>query len=183
LDIRPPSDSDGESSDGGEYLPDNDEEEEDAFPDTDGFASESGDPMAEDIDLEGYNSWSGSYNAHDVQDDMDWETDYTSDPQSDPMTDVSESDFAGEETHIPILSKPFDVQFCDQKTKFLLPCRPMQIQRKTGPLMLWMTRWNRSSFEYVHRALISHTITIRCSGWEAESCQHNLNMYTINFPR
>jgi hypothetical protein len=97
LDIRPPSDSDDESSDGGEYLPD-DDDEEDAFPDTDGFASESGDPMAEDIDLEGYTSWSGSYNAHDVQDDMDWETDFTSDPQSDSMTDVSESDFAGEET-------------------------------------------------------------------------------------
>ncbi|KAF5369857.1 hypothetical protein D9758_001097 [Tetrapyrgos nigripes] len=61
LDIRPPSDSDGESSDGGEYIPmDDDDEEEDSFTlDTDGFteASDFDVEVVEDIDIGLYQNW------------------------------------------------------------------------------------------------------------------------------
>ncbi|THV08608.1 hypothetical protein K435DRAFT_833028 [Dendrothele bispora CBS 962.96] len=78
LDIRPPSDSDGESSDGGEYVPmDDDEEEEDSFTlDTDGFTegSDFDVEVVEDIDIGMYQDW------REPDDDMgdassDWLTD------------------------------------------------------------------------------------------------------------
>ncbi|KAG6919396.1 hypothetical protein DXG01_006279 [Tephrocybe rancida] len=66
-DIRPPSESDDESSDGGEYIPEDDyEDEDDGFMDTDGFSDGFGyttDDMADgrdwdegdnrDLDMEG----------------------------------------------------------------------------------------------------------------------------------
>lgn len=51
LDIKPPSDSDDESSDGGEYLPDEDEDDEDLFLlETDGFTDE-GELDVDEMDL------------------------------------------------------------------------------------------------------------------------------------
>jgi len=62
LDIHPPSESDDESSDGGEYLPnDEDEDEEDTFLDTDGFTDLDAeeefdvDEMDLDVDLDLWN--------------------------------------------------------------------------------------------------------------------------------
>ncbi|KAG6817449.1 hypothetical protein H0H87_008617 [Tephrocybe sp. NHM501043] len=58
LDIRPPSDSDDESSDGGEYIPGEDfiDEDDDGFMDTDGFSDGFGyttDEMTDAQDWEG----------------------------------------------------------------------------------------------------------------------------------
>jgi len=67
LDIRPPSDSDDESSDGGEWIPDEHEEDEDedAFLDTDDF-SETGEFDAEQMELDLEDIW-------DMEDnEMDW---------------------------------------------------------------------------------------------------------------
>ncbi|KII94821.1 hypothetical protein PLICRDRAFT_193049 [Plicaturopsis crispa FD-325 SS-3] len=63
LDIRPPSESDGESSDGGEYMPgdddeddEEDEEEDDGFLDTDGFDVDEMD-MEFDDEMDGGGAW------------------------------------------------------------------------------------------------------------------------------
>jgi len=58
LDIRLPSESDDESSDGGEYIPDDDfDDEEDGFIDTsDGF-SDAFDYLAEDMDTDVGDEW------------------------------------------------------------------------------------------------------------------------------
>ncbi len=59
MNIRPPSDSDGESSDGGEYIPneeDEEEEEEDSYLlDTDGVTEP--DAEMEELDLSVYQNW------------------------------------------------------------------------------------------------------------------------------
>ncbi|KAJ7591115.1 hypothetical protein C8J56DRAFT_1047334 [Mycena floridula] len=62
LDIRPKSESDDESSDGGEYIPEEDDEEE-GFADTDGFTSE-----MEQGDMSIDQEWEGT----DFGEDMDW---------------------------------------------------------------------------------------------------------------
>ncbi|KAF8165389.1 hypothetical protein B0H34DRAFT_236423 [Crassisporium funariophilum] len=59
LNILPPSESDDESSDGGEYIPnplDFDEEDEDVFPESDGF-SEADDFAVEEMDLDFDEIW------------------------------------------------------------------------------------------------------------------------------
>ncbi|KAF5387818.1 hypothetical protein D9615_000370 [Tricholomella constricta] len=60
LDIRPPSESDEESSDGGEYIPDERDEEfedeDDGFIDTDGF-SDAVDYLAEDMETDAATEW------------------------------------------------------------------------------------------------------------------------------
>jgi hypothetical protein len=62
LDIHPPSESDDESSDGGEYVPndEDEDEEEDTFLDTDGFTDADAeefevDEMDLDVDLDLWN--------------------------------------------------------------------------------------------------------------------------------
>ncbi|KAJ4466498.1 hypothetical protein J3R30DRAFT_3586891 [Lentinula aciculospora] len=59
LNIRPPSDSDGESSDGGEYLPNEEDEEEDSYMlDTDYFDdADEFDFEMEEVDLDMYRNW------------------------------------------------------------------------------------------------------------------------------
>lgn len=77
MDVTPPSESDDESSDGGEYVPHSDdfEDEDDGFLDTDGFTDADGEDyaeytvyddvplyeagMGEDLDMEndGYGEW------------------------------------------------------------------------------------------------------------------------------
>ncbi|KAF9462598.1 hypothetical protein BDZ94DRAFT_1260799 [Collybia nuda] len=70
LDIRPPSESDDESSDGGEYIPNEQEDEfdddDDVFIDTDGFSDAADYPM----ELE-YNAWEdgGHGSGTDVEDE------------------------------------------------------------------------------------------------------------------
>ncbi|KAL0950043.1 hypothetical protein HGRIS_010051 [Hohenbuehelia grisea] len=64
LDVRPPSDSDDESSDGGEYIPEDEDEDEDIFLDTDGFSED----MDYDVEME----WDdGDIWEHEVQRDLD----------------------------------------------------------------------------------------------------------------
>lgn len=68
--IRPPSDSDGESSDGGEYIPnDEEDDEEDSYlVDTDGFTeADEFDVEMGEVDLDVYQSWQPS----DIDDAVD----------------------------------------------------------------------------------------------------------------
>jgi hypothetical protein len=61
MDVTPPSDSDGESSDGGEYMPPSDdfEDEEDGFFDTDGFTDHDVEDYAYDDDIPLYEAGVG----------------------------------------------------------------------------------------------------------------------------
>lgn len=89
LDIRPPSDSDDESSDGGEWIPDEHEEEEDddAFLDTDGF-TEAGEFDVEQMELDLEDIW-------DLEDnDMDWGL---TDGESEPFSEGDMSSNSPEE--------------------------------------------------------------------------------------
>jgi hypothetical protein len=75
LDIRPPSESDDESSDGGEYLPDEhdddvDDVDEEAFIATDEF-SDAAEYEAEEMDLDLGNEW--DHEAQEIDDDgLEW---------------------------------------------------------------------------------------------------------------
>ncbi|KAL0577725.1 hypothetical protein V5O48_004274 [Marasmius crinis-equi] len=76
LDIRTPSDSDDESSDGGEYLPnpDEDEDEESLYNydiDTDPLTD--ADMEVEEMDLDVYNAWEREMDA--LEEDIDIDTD------------------------------------------------------------------------------------------------------------
>lgn len=97
LDIRPPSDSDNESSDGGEYLPAEDEDDEDEEDiDHDGFTSEPEEFDVEGMDWETYRSLPIPPRDFSEQDSeiMDWgltDDESESDPQSEGF-DASDSD-------------------------------------------------------------------------------------------
>jgi hypothetical protein len=73
LDISPPSESDGESSDGGEYVPntEEDDEEDSFYIDTDGFTDAEG-FESEGMDLDDFEAWEEScIDAEDVEFDTD----------------------------------------------------------------------------------------------------------------
>ncbi|KAK7049567.1 hypothetical protein VNI00_005598 [Paramarasmius palmivorus] len=73
LDISPPSESDGESSDGGEYVPntEDDDEEDSFYIDTDGFTDAEG-FESEGMDLDDFEAWEeGCIDAEDVEFDTD----------------------------------------------------------------------------------------------------------------
>jgi hypothetical protein len=64
LDIQPPSESDDESSDGGEYIPNDEDDEDDGFFDTDGFTDDSvGEFEVGEMDVDAFDEmWDeGSY--------------------------------------------------------------------------------------------------------------------------
>ncbi|KAF9075883.1 hypothetical protein BDP27DRAFT_1314667 [Rhodocollybia butyracea] len=71
LDVRPPSDSDGESSDGGEYIPnDDDDDEEDLYMvDTDGFTDPGELDVEMVVDLDVYQTWEPSEVGDELFDD------------------------------------------------------------------------------------------------------------------
>lgn len=92
MDVTPPSESDGESSDGGEYMPPSDdfEDEEDGFVDTDGFTDPDAEDYAydddiplyepgvgEDLDMEddGYGEWGLTGGSGSMSDGPSLETD------------------------------------------------------------------------------------------------------------
>uniref|UniRef100_A0A0W0FCN5 Uncharacterized protein n=1 Tax=Moniliophthora roreri TaxID=221103 RepID=A0A0W0FCN5_MONRR len=72
LDICPLSESDGESSDGGEYLPNDDEDDDDSLHiDTDGFTEADG-FESDGMELDEFEDWEESYND---TGDADFDTD------------------------------------------------------------------------------------------------------------
>ncbi|KAL0070808.1 hypothetical protein AAF712_002029 [Marasmius tenuissimus] len=79
LDIRPPSDSDDESSDGGEYVPNPDEDDDESIYnydiDTDPLtdADDQGSVDTDGMDLDGYNTWEGDMGP--LEDDLGNDTD------------------------------------------------------------------------------------------------------------
>ncbi|KAK1224396.1 hypothetical protein PQX77_012692 [Marasmius sp. AFHP31] len=79
LDIRPPSDSDDESSDGGEYMPNPDEDDDESIYnydiDTDPLtdADDQGSVDTDGMDLDEYNTWEGDMGP--LEDDLGNDTD------------------------------------------------------------------------------------------------------------
>ncbi|KAF8627186.1 hypothetical protein AX15_004504 [Amanita polypyramis BW_CC] len=77
LNVRPPSESDDESSDGGEYMPNSDdiEDEEDGFLDTDGFTDVDAEDFTED-DPDIFNDvWDGTTVDDIYEDALDFDED------------------------------------------------------------------------------------------------------------
>ncbi|KAJ3986922.1 hypothetical protein F5890DRAFT_1501268 [Lentinula detonsa] len=74
LDIRPPSDSDSESSDGGEYFPNEEEEEDPYMSDTDDFTEmDEFDFEMEEVDLDMYQNWEPSDIGDEIEDvSLEW---------------------------------------------------------------------------------------------------------------
>ncbi|KAF9534881.1 hypothetical protein CPB83DRAFT_843090 [Crepidotus variabilis] len=142
LDIRPRSESDDESSDGGEYIPNADDfedEDEDAFLETDGFTDASAEEFpVEAMDLDFDELWDGENVVADSeqdddfrldQDEMDLEaldaheasqsaelwgfTDGDSDPTSSSEGDTSMGDFEDEERIAVALEREVSVSVYD----------------------------------------------------------------------
>ncbi|KAG6814215.1 hypothetical protein H0H92_000892 [Tricholoma furcatifolium] len=85
LDISPPSESDDESSDGGEYIPDEDfDDEDDGFMDTDGFSDTFG-YTTDDMEYDGAD-W-GESDARDTDMEQDVEFDGVDDESEWGLTD------------------------------------------------------------------------------------------------
>ncbi|KAJ3869674.1 hypothetical protein EV359DRAFT_76472 [Lentinula novae-zelandiae] len=126
LDIRPPSDSDGESSDGGEYLPnEEDEEDEDLYLlDTDDMVeADEFDFEMEEVDLDIYQNWEPS----DVEDNIEDVSSEWGLTDGDSLSN-SDCDISFESDSAPIHSDDnviiqqdadtnFDIDFSDEDEK------------------------------------------------------------------
>ncbi|KAG5715825.1 hypothetical protein E4T56_gene17066 [Termitomyces sp. T112] len=105
LDIRPPSDSDNESSDGGEYIPDEDfDDEDDGFMDTDGFSDAIG-YTTDDMEYDGH-EWDENDNRDTDMEDIEI-TGGVDDESEWGLTD-GESSLASEDVNIPFIMNEAD---------------------------------------------------------------------------